>query len=110
MPDEELQGYLVDIVCLRHYPPSEYGPRAREHTRACALEGHCVESGYALVTDDGQAVLLDEAATTKVLETVLASDRAAGIRLSVRRRIENGKMTTIGLREVGTPRDVGGPS
>ena len=48
-PDSEiLEGDVVDIICLRKYPADEYAERARKHTRACALKGHCIESGYAL--------------------------------------------------------------
>ena len=45
---EIVEGYVVDLACLRRYPQKEYTARATEHTTECALMGHCVESGYGL--------------------------------------------------------------
>jgi hypothetical protein len=46
MPErtETIEGFVVDIACLRKYPRSEWNERAHGHTRTCALMGHCVES------------------------------------------------------------------
>lgn len=64
---ETLDGDVVDIACVRKYARSSLAERAREHTRECALMGHCVESGYALVAVNGQVALLDSEATPIVL-------------------------------------------
>lgn len=61
---ETVEGYVIDIACLRKYPSSQWLERARVHTRQCAMMGHCVESGYALV-DEGGAALLGDEATSK---------------------------------------------
>ena len=45
---ETLEGYVVDIICIRRYPQEEMLGRARVHTRHCGLAGHCAESGYGL--------------------------------------------------------------
>jgi hypothetical protein len=101
MPQHErLEGYVVDLICLREYPVGEYAERARRHTRACALKGHCVESGYGLVSDDGRVALLDPAATPQVVEAVRGSSREAGIRLRVRREEREGEMRTDHVEEV----------
>lgn len=47
---EITEGYVVDLACLRRYPRQEYTSRAAQHTTECALMGHCVESGYGLVS------------------------------------------------------------
>jgi hypothetical protein len=102
MPDTEtLEGYAVDLICLRKYPAGEYAERAKRHTQACALEGHCVESGFALVADDGRAVLLDPKATMQVVEAVRGSAREAGIRLCAWREERDGAMETVAVEEVG---------
>ena len=101
MPDTEtLDGYVVDLICLRKYPADEYAERAREHTRACALDGHCIESGFGLVADDGRVALLDPSATPQVVDAVRASEREAGIRLRVRREAEDAAMETASVEEV----------
>ena len=101
MPDAEtLDGYVVDLICLRKYPADAYAERAKEHTQACALEGHCIESGFGLVSDDGRVGLLDPAATPQVVEAVRGSEREAGIRLRVRREEQEGEMQTVAVSEV----------
>ncbi|MFD2512468.1 hypothetical protein ACFSRY_01205 [Pontibacter locisalis] len=46
---ETLEGYVVDIACLRTIPSVRLGEAAKEHTTECSLMGHCMESGYGLV-------------------------------------------------------------
>ncbi len=96
---ETLEGYVVDIACLRKYPRSEWAERARAHTRQCALMGHCVESGYGLV--DGDVVtLLDHDATPAVVGALTRSTRQEGVRLRVTRHMKEGKMRTDSVEEI----------
>lgn len=97
---EELEGYVVDQACLRKYPQDEFLSRAREHTRECALMGHCIESGYGLVSDDGRPSLLEPASTPEVVNVIRRSPRAAGIRLRAMREMEDGHMRTVSVEEV----------
>ncbi|MDX5423533.1 hypothetical protein [Pontibacter virosus] len=46
---ETLEGNVVAISCLRTIPSAQTGEAAKEHSTACALMGHCIESGYGLV-------------------------------------------------------------
>ena len=94
-----VEGYVVDIACVRKYPREELLRRAREHTKKCALMGHCVESGYALVHAD-RVVLLDHEATPKVVAAVGASDRESGIKLRAERQMQDGEMRTTAVEEV----------
>ena len=91
---ETLEGYLVDIACLRKYPRDELAQRAREHTRDCVMMGHCMESGYGLVRKTGELALLDQGATPLVLEAVRGTSTKRGIRLRVRREMEKREMKT----------------
>ena len=97
---ETLEGYVVDIACLRKYPQDELAERAREHTQACGLMGHCAESGYALVGDDGRPALLEPQATPRVMAALRESDREAGIRLRARREMRDGEMETVAVEEL----------
>lgn len=72
--DETLEGYVVDIACVRKFARNALAERAREHTRECALMGHCVESGYALVTAEGEVSILDSKATPLVVDAVNKGD------------------------------------
>ena len=91
---EVLEGYVVDLGCLRKYSRGELLERARTHTRECALMGHCLESGYGLVDEDGRVSLLDSEATLRVVDAVRSSERRQGIKLRVVRELQDGKMQT----------------
>ena len=97
---ETLRGYVVDIACLRKYPKQALVDKATNHTRKCSLVGHCAESGFGLVTEDGYTTLLDAKATPGVLERVRESDQEKGIRLEVTRLLEDGEMKTTGVEEI----------
>lgn len=102
MPDhrETLEGYIVDIACLRRYPRAHWLDKARTHSRTCSLEGHCLESGYGLVGEDGSLALLDTAATLKIADLVRRSDRDQGARARVVRSVEGGEATTVEVTEI----------
>lgn len=99
---EQLEGYVVDIACLRKYPQRELLSRARMHPKECALMGHCVESGYGLV-EEGQGVrLLEPASTPEVVKAIRESPRDRGIRLrAVRTPGDEGEMQTSSVSEIG---------
>ncbi|MEC4812862.1 MAG: hypothetical protein SAK29_06245 [Scytonema sp. PMC 1069.18] len=67
---ETIEGYVVDIACIRKYPQNELLERAQTHSRNCGLSGHCIESGYGLVNDEGYLKLLDSKATLSVLDAI----------------------------------------
>ena len=97
---ETLEGYVIDVACVRKYPRAELAGRARAHTRKCVLMGHCIESGYALVSDDGRLMLLDDHATPLVVAAVQKSATQRGIRLSVERSSRGEEMHTSHVREL----------
>ncbi len=91
---EILEGYVVDIACVRKYPRRELLDRARQHSKECANMGHCVESGFALVSEDGGLALLDAAATPRVLDAIRQSGRDSGIKIRAAREMKEGDMET----------------
>lgn len=97
---ETAEGYVVDVACIRKYPRDELLARSREHTRACGLEGHCAESGYGLVDEQGRLALLDAEATPKVLAAIRSSDHDKGIRLRATRQMASEQMQTSMVEEV----------
>jgi len=97
---ETLEGYVVDLACLRRYPQVEAKTRAEVHTTECALMGHCVESGYGLVDQEGRVIPLDTHATPLVVAVLGNSHNIEGVRLSVQREIKGTEMQTIQIEEV----------
>lgn len=96
---ETVEGYVVDIACIRKYPRRELLERARRHTRDCVLMGHCVESGYGLVNESG-VTLLDDHATPEIVAAVKGSSKEDGIRLRAIREFQNGEMHTTRVDEL----------
>lgn len=94
MGTEYIEGYVVDIACLRGYSANDTLERAREHTTRCALMGHCVESGYGLVDEIGRVQLLDTHATPRVVAVLQQTAIDRGIRLSAEREDDGGEKRT----------------
>ena len=97
---DTIEGYVMDGGCVRKNSRDELLEKARTHTRDCALMGHCIESGYGIVTDDDRLVMLDAEATPKVVDTVEETDTEEGIRLRVIRDRQGGEMETTDVEEL----------
>lgn len=87
--EEVIEGYVVEMACLRKYPRHDTLRRAREHSRQCLLMGPCVESGFALVSDDDRVTVLDSEATRQILAVVQQGNRAGGIKLRLKRALRD---------------------
>lgn len=90
----------MDLACLRRYPVTEWVERGRQHTRSCALMGHCIESEYGLVQEDGRVILLDTEATPLIVNTLSRSNSDCGIRLRAIRRLEGSEMKTVSIEQL----------
>lgn len=62
--------------------------------------GHCVESGYGLVTEADRLTLLDPHATQKAVDAIERSEKEVGIRLRVTREEQDGTMQTTAVEEL----------
>lgn len=82
--EEVHQGFVMDVACPRKAPADELLGRASAHTTACALMGHCIESGFVLVGGDGPVQLTadragrDHGGRRTSLETESAAPFSAG--------------------------------
>lgn len=99
MGSETLNGYVIDVGCIRKNARDDLLEKARTHSRECALMGHCVESGYGIVTEADRLTVLDPDATPKIVETVTECATEEGIRLEVRREERDGAMETTSVEE-----------
>lgn len=98
--NETWVGYVIDIACVRKAPSADLLERASVHTTECALMGHCIESGFALVDDDGGVHLLEPAATADVVQELRHAGVGEGLRLEATRELDGHEMRTIGMRTV----------
>jgi len=97
---ETVEGYVMDVGCIRKNARDELLEKARVHTRGCALMGHCVESGYGIVNDDDSLTVLDPDATPQVVDVVETAETDEGIRLHVKRERRDGAMETTNVTEI----------
>lgn len=97
---ETVEGHVIDVACIRKNSRDELLEKARNHSTECALMGHCIESGYGLVTENDRVTLLDPDASKQVVDIVEESDTEEGIQLRVTREEQDGTMETIGVEEV----------
>lgn len=97
-------GHAIDIACVRRSPSTDLLDRASVRTTECALMGHCIESGSAVVDDDGHVHLLEPAATTEVVRELLRAGADQGLRLQVVRDLDGHEMRTVDVQPVGTGR------
>lgn len=98
--EESVEGYVIDIACLRKYPQRDLLEKVRQHSKQCSLMGHCIESGFALVNESGRTSLLDTAATPLVINAVSGSTADAGIRLCAKRKLVDEEMHTFSVSEI----------
>ena len=98
--NEASAGSVIDITCVRTSPADELADCAARHTTGCALMGHRVESGFALV-EDGRLHLLEPAATTQVVRDLLATDVGEEFWLRARRECDGEEMRTVDVQPVG---------
>ncbi|HKJ59673.1 MAG TPA: hypothetical protein VKA37_10605 [Halobacteriales archaeon] len=84
------------------YARDELLENAQEHSRECALMGHCIASGYGVVAEDDRLTLLDPVATRMVVEVVEESRSREGTLLRGSREKRDGAMGTTRVEEIGS--------
>lgn len=95
-----VEGHVIDVACIRKNQRADLPTKARNHSRACALMGHCIESGYGIVSEDDRLTVLDPNSTRKVVDAVERSDAEQGIRLRVTREKRDGTLETTAVEEL----------
>ncbi|MBW3577624.1 MAG: hypothetical protein KY462_07800 [Actinobacteria bacterium] len=98
--EETIEGYVMDIACIRKAPAEELAGRAANHPTSCGLMGHCIQSGYGLVDGRGGVRLLEPHATTLIVRHLLETDLEKGLRLRVVRRRDGQEMETTSVDAV----------
>jgi hypothetical protein len=79
-----LKGYVVDAMCAKGMAKKDNPmEKAAAHTKACALEEACAESGFG-VFSDGKWHKFDEKGDAMALELIKASKADKGIMVEVK--------------------------
>lgn len=54
--------------------------------------GHCIESGYAVVSEDDRVTVLDSEATKGIVEIARTTPKTEGVKIRVKRSLRDGSM------------------
>jgi len=95
----ELHGYIVDAMCaggmMKKDDPMA---QAAKHTKGCALEEACAESGYG-VFSDGKYYKFDKAGDTMALALIKKSDTKAGMMVHVEGVMMDDVLKVVSIQE-----------
>jgi hypothetical protein len=80
-----MKGYLVDKMCatgMAKKSPEEAMAKAAKHTKSCALEESCVESGFGLMSE-GKWYKFDDAGDKQALAWLKKTDKKNELMIEV---------------------------
>lgn len=80
-----MKGYLVDKMCatgMAKKAPEEAMAKAAKHTKSCALEESCMESGFGLLSE-GKWYKFDETGDKKALAWLKKTDKKSDLMIEV---------------------------
>ena len=80
-----MKGYLVDKMCatgMVKKGPEEAMAKAAKHTKSCALEESCVESGFGLISE-GKWYKFDDAGDKEALAWLKKTEKKSELMVEV---------------------------
>ena len=94
-----IHGYLVDAMCAKNMAGKETTmKKAMAHSRKCALEESCAESGYG-VFSDGKWLKFDGEGDKQAKALLEKSTTEKGIEIEVTGKMAGEKLAVMGLKE-----------
>ena len=96
-----MKGYVVDQMCAKGIAKKEnMMEKAAGHTKACALEENCAESGYGLFSD-GKYYPFDEAGSKKAHELIEKTSKKKEIMVEVTGTLNGATLAVSDIKEAG---------
>ena len=93
-----ITGYLIDNACAES--AKDLGPRAKGHSRSCALMDNCEKSGYSIVTDDNTRYKLTEKSDGMAAELLKNSKTEKGVKVTAEGNYNGSELDVTKLTEV----------
>jgi hypothetical protein len=96
-----MKGYLVDKMCatgMAKKAPDEAMAKAAKHTKSCALEESCMESGFGLMSD-GKWYKFDDAGDKKALAWLNKTDKKNELMVEVTGTHDGDIFKVVSLKE-----------
>jgi hypothetical protein len=95
-----LKGYVVDQMCAKTLAKKEnVMEKAGAHTRKCALEEGCTESGYGLFSE-GKYYRFDDKGSEKAKTMIEGSKRESALMFEATGSVDGDMLTVKSLKEV----------
>jgi hypothetical protein len=97
-----MKGYLVDKMCatgMAKKAPDEAMAKAAKHTKSCALEESCSESGYGLMSE-GHWYKFDDAGDKKALALLNKTEKKNEIMVAVTGTHDGDIFNVTSIKEV----------
>ena len=91
-------GYLIDNACAES--AKDLGPRAKGHSRSCALMDGCEKSGYSVVTDDNTRYKLTEKGDAMAAELLKNTKTEKGVKVTAEGNYNGSELDVTKLTEV----------
>jgi autotransporter translocation and assembly factor TamB len=93
-----ITGYLIDNACAES--AKDLGPRAKGHSRSCALMDSCEKSGYSVVTDDNTRYKLTEKGDGMAAELLKNSKTEKGVKVTAEGNYNGSEFDVTKLTQV----------
>ena len=91
-------GYLIDNACAES--AKDLGPRAKGHSRSCALMDNCEKSGYSVVTDDNTRYKLTEKGDGMAAELLKNTKTERSVKVTAEGNYNGSELDVTKLTEV----------
>jgi len=105
-----LTGYVVDQMCAKGIAKKEnVMEKAGGHTKSCALEDGCAESGYGIFSE-GKWYVFDEAGSSTAKGLIESSKREKGLFFEATGTLDGKTLTLASLKESSPKRKESKPA
>jgi hypothetical protein len=72
---QTINGYLVDVACARENATHPEPGFAAKHDKGCLQMDECVQTGYAILTDDNKIIRFDKQSNETAKSFIASTDK-----------------------------------
>ena len=72
---QTINGYLVDVACARENATNPQPGFAAKHDKGCLQMPECVQTGYAILTEDNRILKLDKQSNETAKNLIANTDK-----------------------------------
>ncbi len=80
---QTINGYLVDVACARENAMHPEPGFAAKHDKSCLQMAECVQTGYAIVTEDNKIIRFDKQSNETAKNLIASTDKKDNWKITV---------------------------